>query len=58
MTPGVKQMIKPDVNLEDLRLQAYKEGMRPMRVSGLYKVANGMTTYEEILKVTPTPLLG
>lgn len=58
MTPGVKQMIKPDVNLEDLRLQAYKEGMRPMRVSGLHKVAHGMTTYEEILKVTPTPLLG
>ena len=57
MTPGVKEMITPSVHLEDLRRQAYKEGMRPMRVSGLHKVAQGKTTYEEILKVTPAPLL-
>ena len=58
MTPGVKQMISPTVHLEELRKQAYKEGMRPMRVSGLSKVAQGKTTYDEILKVTPAPLLG
>lgn len=58
MTPGVKEMITPTVHLEDLRKQAYKEGMRPMRVSGLHKVAQGKTSYEEILKVTPAPLLG
>ena len=57
MTPGVKEMITPSVHLEDLRKQAYKEGMRPMRVSGLHKVAQGKTSYEEILKVTPEPLL-
>lgn len=56
MSPGVKEMITPTVHLEDLRKQAYKNGMRPMRVSGLNKVAQGKTTYEEILKVTPAPL--
>jgi len=56
MTPSVKEKILPDVHLEELRKQAYKDGMRPLRVSGLSKVAQGKTSYEEILKVTPSPL--
>ena len=58
MTPGVKDMVVPDVHLEELRKQAFKDGMRPLRVSGLAKVAQGKTSFEEILKVTPAPLLG
>jgi general secretion pathway protein E len=58
MTSGVKEKILPDVHLEDLRKQAYKDGMRPLRISGLSKVSQGATSYEEILKVTPAPLLG
>ncbi len=57
MSPGVKNLVTPDVHLEDLRKQAYKDGMRPMRVSGLGKVAQGKTSFEEVLKVTPAPLL-
>ena len=57
LTPGVKNLITPDVHLDDLRKQAYKEGMRPMRVSGLGKVAQGLTSFDEILKVTPSPLM-
>lgn len=56
MTPGVKNLITPDVPIEKLRRQAYKEGMRPMRVSGLAKVSQGRTSFEEIMKVTPSPL--
>ncbi len=58
LSAGVKDKIRPDVNLEDLRKQAFKDGMRPLRISGLAKVAQGKTTFEEILKVTPAPLLG
>ncbi len=58
LTPGVKDLIVPEANLEDLRKQAFTDGMRPLRVSGLSKVAQGQTSYEEILKVTPAPLLG
>ena len=57
MTPGVKNLITPDVPLERLRRQAYEDGMRPMRISGLGKVSQGVTSFEEILKVTPAPLM-
>lgn len=57
MSPALKERIVPDLHLEDLRRQAYKDGMRPLRVSGLSKVAQGRTSYEEVLKVTPAPLL-
>ncbi len=58
LSPGVKEIITPDVHLENLRKQAFKDGMRPLRISGLAKVAQGKTSIEEILKVTPAPLLG
>ena len=58
MTPSVKEMVLPDVHLEELRKSAFKGGMRPLRISGLAKVAQGKTSYEEILKVTPAPMLG
>ncbi len=57
MTPGVKEHVTQTTQLESLRKQAYKDGMRPMRLSGLNKVAQGRTSYEEILKVTPAPLM-
>lgn len=58
MTPSLQQHVMPDAPIEELRTQAYKEGMRPLRVSGLTKVAQGRTSVEEILKVTPVPMLG
>jgi general secretion pathway protein E len=32
---------------------AVKEGMHPLRVAGLMKVAEGLTTVEEVLSNTP-----
>ncbi len=58
MTPGLQKHVKPDSHIEDLRNQAYKDGMRPLRISGLTKVAQGRTSVDEILKVTPSPLAG
>ena len=57
MTPGVKERITATAHLEEIRKQAFRDGMRPLRVSGLGKVAQGRTTSAEILKVTPAPLL-
>jgi general secretion pathway protein E len=37
----------------DIREQAYKEGMKPLRVSGAMKVAAGSTTADEVVKVAP-----
>ncbi|MEQ8956002.1 MAG: GspE/PulE family protein, partial [Gammaproteobacteria bacterium] len=40
-------------DLPALRKQAYKEGMLSLRLSGAQKVAAGMTTINEVLRVTP-----
>ncbi len=56
MTYGVKKMILPDCDIGLLREQAIKDGMEPLRVSGARKVAAGVTTMEEILRVAPPPM--
>ncbi len=58
MSQATKDLVLPDTNLELLRKQAFRDGMRPLRVSGLSKVAQGKTSYTEVLKVTPAPLIG
>jgi general secretion pathway protein E len=40
-------------DLPTLRKQAYKEGMLSLRLSGAQKIAAGITTVKEILRVTP-----
>jgi general secretion pathway protein E len=45
--------INETAELEQLRVKAYKEGMKSLRLSGAQKVAAGETTIEEILRVTP-----
>ncbi|MEQ1666668.1 MAG: hypothetical protein ABL927_14985 [Bdellovibrionales bacterium] len=39
-----------------LQKQACKEGMRPLRLNGAEKVAKGLTTIEEVLRVAPQGL--
>ena len=52
-TPAVRKLV--DAHADDVRIreQAYKDGMRPLRVSGAIKVAAGLTTAEEVMKVAP-----
>ena len=38
-----------------LRRQAAKDGLVPLRVAGVGKVAEGLTTLEEVLRATPSP---
>ena len=40
-------------DLGALREQALRDGMKPLRASGALKVAAGVTTIEEVLKVAP-----
>jgi general secretion pathway protein E len=40
-------------DLARIREQAYKDGMKSLRISGAMKVAAGTTTFEEVLKVAP-----
>jgi len=53
MTAALKQKINPEVDISVLREQALKDGMEPLRVSGARKVASGVTTMAEVLRVAP-----
>ena len=52
-TPTLKKLIVADCDTAVLQKQALKEGMRNLRFSGAEKVAAGLTTIEEVLRVAP-----
>lgn len=52
-SPGIQPLISEGCDLTALQHQAIKEGMRPLRLSGAEKVASGLTTIEEVLRVAP-----
>jgi general secretion pathway protein E len=49
----VRKQIKNNADMPRLREQAFREGMRPLRISGALKVAQGLTSLEEVVKVAP-----
>lgn len=53
MTPEVKHLIIENADLNAITKEAYKSGMKPLRLSGIAKVLQGITTLEEVLKVAP-----
>jgi general secretion pathway protein E len=53
VTEGVKAAMHPSPDLPALRRQAVQEGWRPLRLAGAMKVAEGVTTIEEVLRSTP-----
>jgi general secretion pathway protein E len=55
-TKALQKLIVEGFETELLQKQACKEGMRPLRLSGAEKVAKGVTTIEEVLRVAPEGL--
>lgn len=53
ITPALRKLITPDTNLANLTKLAQREGMQPLIINGAEKVAAGLTTIEELLKVAP-----
>ena len=53
LNDAIKPLIMADTDLVALKNQAYRDGMRSLRLSGAQKVAAGLSTIEEILRVTP-----
>ncbi len=56
MTQEVKRIIAGRGEVANLREQALRDGMKPLRIAGARKVAAGLTTIQEIIKVAP-PLI-
>ena len=50
---ALKSLVSQNADLTALREQAFKEGMKPLRIAGAVKVGAGITTIDEVLKVAP-----
>jgi len=53
VTEPFKDQVTKEPNLTGLRRQAVIDGMRPLRLAGALRVAEGVTTIEEVLSATP-----
>jgi general secretion pathway protein E len=53
VTEAFKDKVSREPRLEVLRKQAVADGMRPLRLAGAARVAEGLTTIEEVIACTP-----
>jgi general secretion pathway protein E len=50
---AVRALVARSAELQELRMQAARDGLRSLRVSGAEKVALGLTTMDEVLRAAP-----
>ena len=55
LSENVQDLLDGEVSLRNIRNQGIKEGMHTLRLSGAQKVAAGMTTIAEVMRVAPPP---
>ncbi|MDY6829385.1 MAG: GspE/PulE family protein, partial [Pseudomonadota bacterium] len=53
MNEALQDLLTGDLDLSALRRQAVRDGLQPLRLSGARKVAAGVTTIDEVMRVTP-----
>ncbi len=53
VTEGFKSRVSHEPNMDVLRRQAVSDGMRPLRLAGALRVAEGLTVVDEVLASTP-----
>jgi len=53
ITDSLKSGINDNFDLVKFRKAAVRQGMKPLNLAGAQKVARGLTTIEEVLKVAP-----
>ncbi|MDA8157120.1 MAG: type II secretion system ATPase GspE [Actinomycetota bacterium] len=58
ITPEIRALITEKADARTIRDKAVSQGMRPLREDGFIKVARGLTTPEEILRVTQKEYAG
>ncbi len=52
VTQAFSSLIRPATDIHALKRQSLADGMKPLRVAGALKVAEGVTTADEVLKAT------
>ncbi|MEB5476421.1 GspE/PulE family protein [Acinetobacter pollinis] len=53
MSFSLKQLVSDNAKLSDIKEQAKKEGVEPLRIAGARQVLLGTTSIEEVLRVVP-----
>ena len=53
LSQEIKELVSHSASLSEIRKQAMKEGMHTLRLSGANKIASGVTTPDEVLRVAP-----
>ena len=53
VSDAFKDRVRADVDLAALRQQAIADGMRPLRLAGALRAAEGLTTLQEVIAATP-----
>jgi general secretion pathway protein E len=53
VSEAFKDKVTQTPSIDVLRRQAVTDGMRPLRLAGALRVAEGLTTLEEVLTATP-----
>ncbi|WCM92327.1 Flp pilus assembly complex ATPase component TadA [Acidovorax sp. NCPPB 2350] len=53
VSEALKDKINQSPSIDSLRRQAVQDGMRPLRLAGALRVAEGVTTLEEVITATP-----
>ena len=53
VTEAFKSKVGAEINMTVLRQQAIADGMRPLRLAGTLRVAEGLTVLDEVLLATP-----
>jgi general secretion pathway protein E len=52
VTQAFSKLIQQESDIHALKMQSIQDGMKPLRVAGARKIAEGATTVDEVLKVT------
>ena len=52
VSDGFARVVRDSGEIQKLRQQSVADGMKPLRIAGAMKVAEGVTTADEVLKVT------
>jgi general secretion pathway protein E len=55
VSEALKEGMTREPSIDALRRQAVQDGMRPLRMAGALRVAQGLTTLEEVVATTPSP---
>ncbi|MDD2692308.1 MAG: ATPase, T2SS/T4P/T4SS family [Simplicispira sp.] len=55
VSEALRDGIGSEPSLDALRRRAVQDGMRPLRMAGALRVAQGLTTLEEVIAATPQP---